>query len=275
MKIRKFLSVAAAAAVVASTVAVTASADFSAIEGGAECLLADGGGNYGICLLSDGTNNDGIPAMSVGIDLNKVAHVAFTFQVVDNADERDFWDGEIGGAIVISAHSDKTAEDQELYNKYNWVTAGQFWGVEDEALDINTVDPAQSFVTTKVGDYQYKVEGDVTNPFTDGDIGNLSLYRVFMQVWNCPTQVEVVQTEMSDAEGNVLATFDAMGTPNILVPAADAPAAPDAPADTSAPAGVVAADDKQSPDTGVEGVAAVAGLAVVAAGAVVLAKKRK
>ncbi len=279
MKIRKILSVAAAAAVVASTLAVTASADFRAIEGGSDYLLADGTGNYGICLFSDGTNKDGIPAMSVGIELSKVAHVAFTFQVIDEAENREWWDGQGGGAIVISAHSDKTAEDQELYNKYNWVSAGNFWGVEDEALDLNTVNPDEAFQTVKVGDYQYKVEGDVTNPFTDGDIGNLSLYRVFMQAWSfTSSDIEVVQTELSDAEGNVLATFDAMGNPTILVPAADAPAAPDAPdapADTSAPAGVVAAGDKQSPDTGVEGVAAVAGLAVVAAGAVVLAKKRK
>jgi len=69
MKIAKILSAAAAAVVAVSAVAVSASADFRAVSGGADYLLADGTGNYGICLFSDGTNKDGVPAMSVDIDL--------------------------------------------------------------------------------------------------------------------------------------------------------------------------------------------------------------
>ncbi len=283
MKITKILSVAAAA-VVASAVAVSASADFRPITGGAEYLLADGSGNYGICLFSDGTNKDGVPAMSVDIDLSQVTHVAFTFQVIDDADNRDWWDGMGGGAIVISAHSDKTNEDADLYNKYNWASAGNFWGVSDEALGLETLDPAQGISSVKVGDYQYKIEADVINPVANGDIGNLSLYRVFMQAWSFTmSDIEVIETELSDSNGNVLATFDAMGNvtygASAAAPADDATAAPAddaaaAPADdaTAAPA---ATPSKGSPETGVEGVAAVAGLAIVAAGAVVLSKKRK
>ncbi|MGN1339471.1 MAG: NPXTG-anchored protein [Oscillospiraceae bacterium] len=283
MKIAKILSVAAAAAVAVSAVAVTASADFRPITGGAEYLLADGSGNYGICLFSDGTNKDGVPAMSVDIDLSQVTHVAFTFQVIDDADNRDWWDGMGGGAIVVSAHSDKTSEDPELYNKYNWATAGQFWGVDEEdTLGFNTTDTAQSIQTVKVGDYQYKIEADVINPVANGDIGNLSLYRVFMQAWSFTmSDIEVIETELSDSNGNVLATFDAMG--NVTYGAASAPVVDETPAETPAADDtasdasnvVVTTPDKGSPDTGVEGIAAVAGLAVVAAGAVVLSKKRK
>lgn len=280
MKIAKILSAAAAAVVAVSAVAVSASADFRAVTDGTQYLLADGTGNYGICLFSDGTNKDGVPAMSIdGLDLASVTHVAFTFSVIDDADNRDWWDGMGGGAIVISAHSDKTTEDADLYNKYNWASAGNFWGVLDEDLALETVDTAQGIVSEKVGDYTYKIEADVINPVANGDIGNLSLYRVFMQAWSFTmSDIEVIETELSDSNGNVLATFDAKG--NLTMGASSAPAAPveDTADDTDSAAADTTATttpSKGSPDTGVEGVAAVAGVAVVAAGAVVLSKKRK
>lgn len=281
MKIAKILSAAAAAVVAVSAVAVSASADFRAITDGTQYLLADGTGNYGICLFSDGTNKDNVPAMSIdGLDLAAITHVAFTFDVIDDADNRDWWDGMGGGAIVVSAHSDLTTNDADLYNKYNWATAGNFWGVVDEDLGLETLDAAQGIQAVKVGDYTYKIEADVINPVANGDIGNLSLYRVFMQAWSFTmSDIEVIKTELSDANGNVLATFDAKGnlTLGSSAAAADDTAAPaDGAASDATDAGTTApADTKGSPDTGVEGVAAVAGVAVVAAGAVVLSKKRK
>lgn len=281
MKIAKILSAAAAAVVAVSAVAVSASADFRAITDGTQYLLADGTGNYGICLFSDGTNKDNVPAMSIdGLDLAAITHVAFTFDVIDDADNRDWWDGMGGGAIVVSAHSDLTTNDADLYNKYNWATAGNFWGVVDEDLGLETLDAAQGIQAVKVGDYTYKIEADVINPVANGDIGNLSLYRVFMQAWSFTmSDIEVIKTELSDANGNVLATFDAKGnlTLGSSAAAADDTAAPadDAASDATDAGTTAPADTKGSPDTGVEGVAAVAGVAVVAAGAVVLSKKRK
>lgn len=283
MKIAKILSAAAAAVVAVSAVAVSASADFRAITDGTQYLLADGTGNYGICLFSDGTNKDNIPAMSIdGLDLSAITHVAFTFDVIDDADNRDWWDGMGGGAIVVSAHSDLTTTDADLYNKYNWATAGNFWGVIDEDLGLETLDAAQGIQAVKVGDYTYKIEADVINPVANGDIGNLSLYRVFMQAWSFTmSDIEVIKTELSDANGNLLASFDAKGnvTLGASSAAADDTAADDATADDTASdatnAGTTTTPSKGSPDTGVEGVAAVVGVAVVAAGAVVLSKKRK
>ena len=88
---------------------------------------------------------------------------------------------------------------------------------------------------------------------------------------------------MSDAIGNVLATFDALG--NVTygagaaadeTPAADDTTAADAATvDAEAPAATTPTTEKGSPDTVFEGSAAVVGVAVVAAGAVVLSKKRK
>lgn len=73
-------------------------------------------------------------------------------------------------------------------------------------------DDTQGILAEKVGDYTYKIEADVINPVANGDIGNLSLYRIFMQVWSFTmSDIEVVKTELSDANGNVLATFDALG----------------------------------------------------------------
>lgn len=283
MKIAKILSAAAAAVVAVSAVAVSASADFRAISGGAQYLLADGSGNYGICLFSDGTNKDGVPAMSIdGLDLSAITHVAFTFDVIDDADNRDWWDGMGGGAIVVSAHSDLTSADADLYNKYNWASAGNFWGVVDEDLGLETLDAAQGISAVKVGDYTYKIESDVINPVANGDIGNLSLYRVFMQAWSFTmSDIEVIKTELSDSNGNILATFDAMGNLTLGGSAATttddtASAGDDTASDaTAATTTTTTTTEKGSPDTGVEGVAAVAGIAVVAAGAVVLSKKRK
>ena len=283
MKIAKILSAAAAAVVAVSAVAVSASADFRAITDGAPYLLSDGTGNYGICVYSDGDNKDGVPAVNIdGLDLSAITHVAFTFDVIDDADNRDWWDGMGGGAIVVSAHSDLTTTDADLYNKYNWATAGNFWGVIDEDLGLETLDAAQGIQAVKVGDYTYKIEADVINPVANGDIGNLSLYRVFMQAWSFTmSDIEVIKTELSDANGNLLASFDAKG--NVTLGASSA-AADDTAADDATAADDTASDatnagtttpSKGSPDTGVEGVAAVAGVAVVAAGAVVLSKKRK
>ena len=92
------------------------------------------------------------------------------------------------------------------------------------------------------------------------------------------SDIEVVKTELSDANGNVLATFDALGNVTYGAGAAadETPAADDnTAADAEAPAATTTTTEKGSPDTGVEGIAAVAGVAVVAAGAVVLSKKRK
>lgn len=280
MKIAKILSAAAAAVVAVSAVAVSANADFRAISDGSQYLLADGTGNYGICLFSDGTNKDGVPAMSIdGLDLSAITHVAFTFDVIDDADNRDWWDGMGGGAIVVSAHSDLTTNDADLYNKYNWASAGNFWGVIDEDLGLETQDPAQGINAVKVGDYTYKIEADVINPVANGDIGNLSLYRVFMQAWSFTmSDIEVVKTELSDSNGNLLATFDAKGNVTLAGGAAapaDDTAADDTASDATDAGASTTTPSKGSPDTGVEGVAAVAGVAIVAAGAVVLSKKRK
>lgn len=92
------------------------------------------------------------------------------------------------------------------------------------------------------------------------------------------SDIEVVKTELSDSNGNLLATFDAKGNVTLAGGAAapvDDTAADDTASDATDAGASTTTPSKGSPDTGVEGVAAVAGVAIVAAGAVVLSKKRK
>jgi hypothetical protein len=288
MKITKLLSAATAAVIAVSSVAVSASADYVPVTDGTDWLLADSTGNFGICLYSDGTNKDGVPVVDFSdqFDIADVAHVAFTLQIVDDGDNRDYWDGSIGGSITVSAHSDKTSEDPALYSKYNWTSNGNFWGVIDEDLDLATLDDTQAVQAVKVGDYTYKIEGDIENPLANDDLGNPTLVRLFLQAWSFElVEASVIETDLSDANGNLIASFDEKG--NItLGSAANASAADDtasdAVADDTADDTAAAATtttttsaDKGSPDTGAEGIAAVAGAAIVAAGALLLSKKRK
>jgi hypothetical protein len=289
MKITKLLSAATAAVIAVSSVAVSASADYVPVTDGTDWLLADSTGNFGICLYSDGTNKDGVPVVDFSdqFDISDVAHVAFTLQIVDDGDNRDYWDGSIGGSITVSAHSDKTSEDPALYSKYNWTSNGNFWGVIDEDLGLETLDDTQAVQAVKVDDYTYKIEGDIENPLANDDLGNPTLVRLFLQAWSFElVEASVIETDLSDANGNLIASFDAKG--NITLgsaasasepveeeAAADDTAAEDTAAEDTAAATTTTSADKGSPDTGVEGIAAVAGAAIVAAGALLLSKKRK
>ena len=163
--------------------------------------------------------------------------------------------------------------DMEINNYLGFEVTKKSTEVTDELIDEEI---------EKVRDRNSRMVTVEDRPVANGDIGNLSLYRIFMQAWSFTmSDIEVVETELSDADGNVLATFDALGNVTYGAGAAadETPVAADdntaATVDADAPVVVAPTTEKGSPDTGVEGIAAVAGVAVVAAGAVVLSKKRK
>ena len=271
MKITKILSAAAVAAVGASLLTVGASANFAAVSGAQPWIDTSSNQCYMVVVYSQGT--DETSPVDFGIDISRIDNVTFTF----TNDDPDFWDGEVGGWIGCSTHNtDLYPAGSDMYNKYNWPVGGEFWGVIDEDLGIDTqTDAAKPVTTVKVGDNTYSVTDKVANGAADPDFGEVQQLRVFLSEWGAiMSETVITQVDFNDASGNAVLSLDGLG--NVLYADAAEAAAPAAPAETGNDVTTPAAtDSKGSPDTGVEGVAAVAGLAVVAAGAVILSKKRK
>ena len=297
MKLRKIMAGVVATALAASTLAVAASAACLTKVEGTESTLSTGTGMWLLQLYNKGNEAEGKPETKLDIDYSKIAALTFTFQV--NEEDKELWDGTIGGSVVFSCNGEKLGVQNDedpakaaLFDKYNWPSC-EFWGVLDEELlgpvgEGSTYDDTKPGKVEKVGDYTYAVTNDqLVNPITAGDassIEDMGCMQVGLQEWGSGiAAVTVTKCEVKDASGNVLVSFDEKGVPTIGG-ASD-------PADTQAPDDTKAPDDSQAPateapattgdstkpntNTGVEGVAAVAGVALLAAGAVVVAKKRK
>lgn len=275
MKIAKILSAAAACSVAAAAMAVSASAQLTTVD--QTGIFKSGTGSWMPVVYSDGTFDASEKDVTdPGFDCREIAIV----EVVITPAEPEWWEGEVGGAIVLS---NKSADDAS----HNW-NGKEFWGVIDEDLEIATLADDKPVQAVKTGDLEYTLTMNVDD--TNNVVDNYALVQVAFQEWSAGmTDITVLGMTLKDASGNVLASYDANGNATY---ASSAPAVADDPEDTtpedttptdttsdnnaaSAPAAPAASDSKGSPDTGVEGVAAVAGLAVVAAGAVVLSKKRK
>jgi hypothetical protein len=266
MKIRKLLSAVAASAVIASTVAVSASAEL-AVATPTSFALTTGTGMWMMKLYVPSEDID------FGLDVANIGSVVFTIQ----ADEPEYFEGQTGGGVVISCGPTSVTPAD-----HNWASKS-YWGVVDTDLDIDTHDEGSDLQTVKVGDYTYQLtcpiddSNCVYSEVTESEDGYV---QVALQEWGSDMSViSVVSLEVLDTNGSSMIKFDGDG--NVI--SGDTAAAADD--DTTAAADDTASDttattttttsDKGSPDTGVEGIAAVAGVAVVAAGAVVLSKKRK
>ena len=282
MRFRKLIAGAAALTIAAASLATAAGAELIEID--------DVKGANGLNIF-DSTSSSWMPigysngerdasskdVIDYGVDWSKAATIEVVF-VVDDQDpnySRDEWDGGFGGAIVLSSQADGNTT-------HNW-NAKDFWGVVDEELELDTVDPSKAITLEKIGDYTYKA----VCPVDDDNyvVDNAQLVQICIQDWSGVTwwAMRVDSMTVLDASGNALIGWDSTGNVVGATAAAAAPAEEPAPAATEEPApapatgDVAAATDssKGSPDTGVADVAAVAGLAIVAAGAVIVAKKRK
>lgn len=268
MKIAKILSAAAACAVAATALAVSASAELTLADSPAANLSS----GTGMWMLKVFVPSEGI---DVGVDIAQIGGVRFTIK----AAEPEWFEGATGGGVVFSCGPTSVTPADHNWASTNW------WGVVDEALEMDTHDDGAPAQTVKVGDYTYSITvmNDDSNCFYADEIkaSTDGYAQIALQEWGSDmSAITVTGMELLDASGNVLAAFDGNG--NATSAAAPAPAAPATPAepadgnDTPAPApSTSGSDNKGSPDTGVEGVAAALGAAALAAGAVVLTKKRK
>ena len=288
MKIAKILSAATAAVAAVSAIAVSASATLTTVD--QSRIFFSGTGMCMPVLFSDGPFDAADKDVTdVGINCQDIASISVAFTPA----EKDWWEGEVGGSIVLS---NKSATD----DSHNWI-GKNFWGVTDYALNITSADvESNPLAAYKIGDYTYAV----TCPVDDSNnvVDNYALVQVAFQEWSAGmTDITILGMEINDAAGNTLVYYDANGNATVgskpagavdFTPVANEAPAEDgaasdgaatdgaatdaAPSDTASDAtNAGATDTKGSPDTGVEGVAAVAGVAIVAAGAVVLSKKRK
>ena len=285
MKLRKIMAGVVATALAASTLAVAASAACLTKVEGTESTLSTGTGMWLLQLYNKGNEAENKPETKLDIDYSKIAALTFTFQV--NEEDKELWDGQIGGSVVFSCNgeklgvqNDEDAAKAALFDKYNWPSC-EFWGVLDEELlgpvgEGSTYDDTKPGKVEKVGDYTYAVTNDqLVNPITAGDVSSIEdigCMQVGLQEWGQGiAAVTVTKLEVKDASGNVLVSFDEKGVPTIG--GASTPADTTAPADTTKP--TTGDSTKPNTNTGVESVAVVAGIAVLATGAVIVAKKRK
>ncbi|MDE7194713.1 MAG: NPXTG-anchored protein [Oscillospiraceae bacterium] len=263
MKIAKILSAAAACAVAATALAVSASAELTVVEGAA-AELASTTGRWAYTIYCP---NENVP---LNINPDDIKGVRFTIK----ADEPEWFEGQTGGAIIVSCGPvSVTPED------HNWASTG-YWGVIDEDLELDTHDDTAAVQFTRVGDYTYAATlmfDDSNRPYGEVTSVEDGWCKINLDEWGTDmSAMSVVSLELLDASGATFATVDAMG--NLSMDSAPStPSTPDEPSDnnTAAPSTPSNSGDKGSPDTGVAGVAAAAGVAVLAAGAVVLTKKRK
>ncbi len=254
MKITKILSTVAAAAVVAGSLATTAGAAL-AVSSNPASNLDSSAGRWMLKTYCPSEGHD------VGVDMTQAGSVVFTITAADTT----FFMGQTGGCVVLSCGPETVTPAN-----HNWAQKN-YWGVNDEALEINTVNDGEALKTTKVGDYTYELVcpiDDTNCIYQEAYDSEDGYVQIALQEWGQDlSDIEVVSLEIRDKNGASMAKFDGDG--NAIT--ADAPATSDPVVDTDAPVET----GKDAVDTGVEGVAAVAGVAVVAAGAVVLSKKRK
>ncbi|MDE7088698.1 MAG: hypothetical protein K2O54_01115, partial [Prevotella sp.] len=283
MKLSRILTTAAAAAAVTAAMTASASAEYNIVDG-VQPWIDQSAGNYLVILYSTGTAPDDVKAVDLGLsvaDVGQIDSAKFTFKI-DDAD--GMMDLDYGGCIGSSAHECvNNPGGSELYSMYNWNTE-EWYGFEDPDLDINTLATEKTMQTVKEGDLTYSVSGKIKNAVANGDLDDLTSFRVFCSDWGIMSYTTMEKSEFFDAsgnlvlaldgKGNVLSTTFDLGSSNSAAPAADnnAPAADENNAPAATPSAPAASDSKGSPDTGVEGVAALAGVALIAAGAVTLAK---
>ena len=182
-------------------------------------------------LYEVGDEAEEVKAVSYDIEYAKITGVRFTITVPETdgfgeEGNRVFWDGSIGGGVVLSFSGGDIERGTDLFDTYNWPSK-QFWGVTDPELDIFT-DPNTDDDPTndkdisfeKIGAFTYQITANgFTNPIATGDASNVESIKVAFQEWGSTiANIKITKCEVLDADSNAILTFDENGKkiPNSL-----------------------------------------------------------
>lgn len=304
MRKLRALSAAAVAAAMAAALTVTASANWTPVDGGKKAeALSLGSDTWLETAFSDGSESD-IPAADCGVDFTKVGGAEFTVVLPETdslgGDNLMFFDGKFGGGVIASWHSSEfpgAGDTKEMYDKYNWIQQ-EFWGITDEDIPISNdpdnpngyVEQAEEdkpFRFEKTGTRTYKLKVQFDNPTAAGDFNKdkVTSFRFGIKTWNADMyELTVERAVLLDGEGAALMAFDGAGNVSNIVPGDGASIEESVPESESVPETTVSsvgaseesqtAEKKNFPTGGI--IAIVCG-AVVITGAVVavVAKKKK
>ena len=182
-------------------------------------------------LYEVGDETEGVKAVSYDIDYSEITGVRFTITVPETdtfgeEGNRLFWDGAIGGGVVLSFSGGDIERGTELFDTYNW-PAKLFWGVTDPELEIFT-DPNTDDDPTndkeisfeKIGAFTYQITANgFTNPIATGDATNVGSIKAVFQEWGSTiANIKITKCEILDADSKAVLTFDENGKkiPNSL-----------------------------------------------------------
>lgn len=227
MKLRKLISGVAAASVAVAALATAASAELVTVD--QNRIFFSGTGSWMPVVYSDGTfDAKDKDIIDYGIDLTKIATVEVTMKATDP----DWFEGGFGGAIVLSSKSEANAD-------HNW-NGKEYWGCTDEALELETVDPAKPVVFEKVDEYTYK--GVMTVDDTNCVYADAQLCQIAVQEWGGDmSPMAVTSMVLKDGDGNEMISFDANGNASIAPVKQETPASAEEEA-APAPKGLALAD---------------------------------
>ena len=213
MKLNKLIASFSAAAVAAAAMGVSASAVLKVVP--QDGHFRSGTGSWMPVIYSDQTFDASEKDYTdYGIDCTKIA----TIEVTITTDDPDFFDGSFGGAIVLSSKG-------EGHSEHNW-NGKEYWGTQDEDLEIDTLATDKPVQFVKTGDLTYT--GTLTVDDSNCVFEGYQLVQVAVQEWGQDMSSIVVKSMvLKDADGNVMISFDENGKASLPLVGADDAAADD------------------------------------------------
>lgn len=249
MKLKRFFAGAAAAAVAASTLAISANAgclyvyDKDQLHEGLN--ITTSGGDWLLQLYNTGNPDENKPAVDYGIKPHDVAKMSLYFEVSELKDDptpvEDFivgMDGGFGGGIIFSANGGGLGTQKEsdvfdaesgmtYFEKYNWPSSRgsdlQWWGLPgptdtpDTPNDekTGTIDYSKGQHMEYISDLRYRMNVEITDDLRWPDDENRmgTCYQIGTQEWGNSAffTLKVCMLVLYNESDEVLIAFDEFG----------------------------------------------------------------